>query len=144
MTENANKAPTWFRVVAIVALIWNAFGLFVFLSQMFITEEALAAMEEADRQMMLTRPIWATAGFGLGVIAGTLGSVLLVMKKKSAAPVLLLSLLGIVVQQIHGFFMSNYVEMVGVAAIIFPLLVLLIAIMLWMMARSATAKGWLS
>ena len=44
MTDNASKAPTWFKVVAIIAFIWNLFGVMAYLMQVTMSDETLATL----------------------------------------------------------------------------------------------------
>ena len=137
------KLPTWFWVISIIALIWNAMGLFAFLGDVFMSDEKLAAMEEGLRNLYETNPTWSKIAYGFATIGGFLGSLLLVLKKKLAHPVLLLSLLGIVVQMSHSLFIADSTDVYGPGAIIMPIMVLLVGIGLVWFARHATNKGWI-
>jgi len=58
-------------------------------------------------------------------------------------PLFLLSLLGVLAQNYHYFFMSNAVEVFGVQAVAMPSMVIVIGVLLIMLAARAKAKGWL-
>lgn len=137
------KIPTWFWVISIIALVWNAMGLFAFLGDMFMSDEKLAAMEEAKRLLYENNPTWSKIAYGFATIGGFLGSLLLVLKKKSAYIVLLISLLGIIVQMYHSLFRAESTDVYGPGAVIMPIMVMVIGIGLVWFARHATTKGWL-
>ena len=142
MTDNPTKTPTWFKVVAVIAILWNAAGVFNYITQVTITPEDLAAFPAAEAEIIMSRPAWATAGFAVAVWGGLIGSILLLMGRKLATPLLLASLIGVIVQQIHGFFMVEYSEGIGAAGIILAMVVLVVGIILVWISRMATEKGW--
>lgn len=143
-TPTTNKIPTWFWIVAAVALLWNLMGVGAYLAEVYMSPEAKEALSEAEKAAYAARPAWAVAGFATGVFAGFLGSLGLLLRKSWAIPVLMISLGGVLVQNVHNFFLSNNIELMGSAAIIFPVVVILIGIALIWFARMSQAKGWLS
>jgi len=143
MSESAIKIPGWFKVVAIVAFIWNLLGVAAYLIQVTMSEEAMAALPPEQAEVMMNTPAWATAGYALAVWFGALGTLMLILKRKLATPILVVSLIGIVIQQYHSFFVIDAVEIYGATAAIFPMIVLIVGLYLPWLSRSATAKGWL-
>ena len=78
------KPPMWFLIISIIALVWNALGVFAYLGQSLMTDEMLAQLPEADQQMYANLPSWYIGAFAVAVFAGTIGSLGLVIKKKWA------------------------------------------------------------
>jgi hypothetical protein len=144
MSEDTIKAPTWFTVVAAVLLVWNLLGVMAYIGQVTMSPEALAALPEAQRQLYATTPAWATAAFAIAVNGGALGCVLLLLKKSLALVVLQLSLLGVLAQMYHAFFMSNSFEVFGPGGTVMPVMVVVIAIYLISLAAKAKARRWTS
>ena len=142
MTENPVKAPIWLKVVAVIAILWNAAGVFNYITQVTSSPEDLAAYSAAEAEIIMSRPAWATAGFAIAVWGGLVGSLLLLMGRKLATPILLVSLIGVIVQQIHGFFMVEYTEPIGAGGIILAISVLVVGVVLVWISRMATEKGW--
>lgn len=136
--------PRSFWIISIVALLWNLLGVLAYVMQVTMSEEALAALPDAERMLYEDVPAWATAAFAVAVFAGTLGCLLLVLRNALAVQVLVLSLAGVVVQMFHNFFMSGAVDVLGMQAVAMPLLVIVIAAFLVWYASAAKAKGWLS
>lgn len=141
--KSMEKPPLWFWIVSVLVLLWNLMGVLAYLQQAFMTEEALAALSEPERLLLETRPAWATAAFALAVWGGLLGCIALLLRKKWARPVLIISLIGILVQMIHSFFISNNLEVYGPGEISMPILIILIGVGLVFFARIATRKLWL-
>ena len=142
-TRSMEKPPLWFWIVSILALLWNLMGVLAYLQQSFMTEEALTALSEAERALLETRPAWATAAFALAVWGGLLGCTALLLRKKWARPVLLISLVGILVQMFHSLFIGKNLEVYGPGEISMPLLIILIGVGLVVFARISTKKLWL-
>ena len=142
--KQAVKPPTWFWIVSVLALIWNLMGVGAYLADAFVSVEALGEMSQEMRELYEGRPSWVTAAFATGVWFGTLGCIALLLRKKWAVPVFLISLLGVIAQQVYGFFLSNTFEVVGTEAMILPIVVVVVSIGLWFFARSSAAKNWLT
>lgn len=143
-TSTTNKIPVWFWVVSVAALLWNLAGVSAYLADVYASPEAREALSEAEKAAYASRPAWAVAGFATGVFAGALGSLALLLRKSWAVPLLMLSLGGVLVQNVHNFFLSNNIELMGSAAIVFPVIVIVIGIALIWFARMSQAKGWIS
>lgn len=141
-SESTNKAPKWFMIVAVAALVWNLLGVMAYLMQVTMGPDALAALPEAQRQLYENTPAWATAAFAVAVNGGALGCLLLVLKKNLAGIFLQLSLAGVLVQMFHSFFMSNSFEVFGPGGMIMPVMVLVIAIYLVTLAAKAKTLRW--
>lgn len=143
MTNGSVKPPTWFWVVAVIALIWNLMGVGAYLGEAFATEEMLAAMPDEQREVLASRPAWATAAFALAVWGGFFGSLLLVLRRKLAQTILIVSLLGVLVQMIYNLFIAGSTITYGPGQIVMALMIPLVSIGLVLMAKKGIAVGWL-
>jgi hypothetical protein len=81
MTTNT-KPPVWFTIVAVLALIWNAFGVMAYIMQVTMTPEALATLPVAEQALYTNLPAWYTGAFAIAVFGGALASLALVLKKE--------------------------------------------------------------
>ena len=138
------KPTTTFWIVGGAALIWNLIGLVFYIGHVTIAPEALAAMPQAQQDFFAETPTWATAAFALGVNAGVLGSLFLLLRKAWAVPMFVLSLVAVVVQDIDAFVLRGGFSVVGVNGIIIPSMVVAIAIALLFYARGSIERGWLA
>jgi len=144
MTTSNNKPAAWFWVVSALALVWNVMGVMAYLAQVMMSPEALQAMPENERALYESVPAWATGAFAVAVWGGALGCLLLLLRKKLAKPVLVLSLMGIIVQMVHSLALSNSMEVYGPGGLIMPVMVLVIGVGLIWFSGKATANGWLA
>ena len=136
--------PLWFRVVAVLALLWNLVGLFMFWQEMTLTPEAVAALPPAQQQVHAAMPQIAHVFFGIAVAAGVIGSVGLVLAKRWSVPLLLLSFLGIVAQMGTAFATTPVWPLMGMAGVLPPLFLILVGLLVWLFARMSARRGWLS
>ena len=144
MSQSTSGAPKWFLIIGIGALVWNLLGVFAYIMQQTMSPADLAALSEAERNLYETTPAWATAAFAIAVHGGALGCLALVFKKSWALPLLVISLAAVLVQMVHTFFISNSIEVFGPGGMIMPVMILVIAVYLVFLARSAKEKGWIS
>jgi hypothetical protein len=143
MSSTTNKPATSFWIVSVIALVWNLMGVVAYVMQMTMTPEALQALPEKERALYESTPSWATAAFAVAVWGGTLGSILLLIRRKLAAPVFIISFVGIVIQMVHSFFISNSIEVYGPGGMVMPIMIIIIGIYLIWYSRQSAAKGWL-
>lgn len=141
---STSKIPVWFWIVAVLALLWNLMGVAVYISDVTKTDEALAALPEAERLLYEMAPAWATGAFALAVFAGTLGCLFLLLRKSWAVPAFVISLVGVIVQNIYWVFMTNAMDVYGPSGAIMPLMVVLIGIALLIASRRWSARSWLT
>ncbi|MEO9510816.1 MAG: hypothetical protein ABJN84_00465 [Flavobacteriaceae bacterium] len=141
---NSNKPPVWFWVVSVIALLWNLMGVSAYLADAYTSIEQLEQMSQEMRELYEGRPAWATAAFAIAVFAGSIGSIALLLRKKWARPLLLLSVLGAIIINIHTFFLSNAMEVMGINSVIMPIVVIVFGIYLVFFAKKSIQNGWLS
>ena len=128
MTDS--KTSTLFWVLGGLALIWNLMGVGAFVSQMSMSPETLAALPQSEQDLYAATPSWVNIAFGVAVIAGAVGCVLLLMKKPASHYVLWLSLIGVVVQMSYVFLVSKAFEVYGPGQAVMPIMVIVVAILL--------------
>lgn len=143
MTEKISKPTSAFWIISVVALLWNIMGVVAYLGQAYMTEEVLKALPQADQEYYNNLPAWVTAVFAIAVFAGVFGSVALLMRKKWATILFIISLIAVIAQFIYNIFIQSFVELSGVK-IVWPIVVLVIAILLIFLSRKATKEGWIS
>ena len=146
MTEKSTaKPPLWFWIVSIIALLWNGSGVYMYLIQAYDTESFRAMYPDPEMlEMANNTPAWVTAAYAIAVFAGLLASIGLLLRKKWAKPLFLVSLLGAVASNAYHLFMSKAIELYGTEAVIMPIVVVVIGIFLVWFSNKGIAKGWLS
>lgn len=103
-------------------------GVMAYIAQVTMGAEEIAALPENEQALYESLPMWATSAFAIGVWGGALGSLFLLLRKTWATPVLVLSLIGVLVQMYHSFFVIDSIAVYGPGGVIMPIMVILIAI----------------
>lgn len=137
------KPPRWFWVIGTVALLWNLMGVGAYLADAYTSIEDLGQMSQAERLLYESQPAWVTGAYAIAVWGGTLGCILLLMRKKWARTLLYISLLGIIAQMSYSIFFSNSFEVYGPGGIVMPIVVLGIGIGLILFSNKAITATWL-
>lgn len=142
-----DKAPAHLWIVGILALLWNGFGAYdYFMTRTQGAPYIESMMPGVDGGRFVAYidsfPLWASAGWGLGVWGGLLGAILLLMRHRLAVPVFGLSLVGAIVGIAYQLMRPLDVPEMhqGFNAVV-PYLIILIAASLFLYARSQLAKG---
>ncbi|SDH59806.1 hypothetical protein [Winogradskyella thalassocola] len=141
MTNFSNKPPITFWVISVLALLWNGAGVLAYIGRAFMTDEIIAQLPtEQQAEFLVEYPAWYTAAFALAVFCGALGCIALLIRKKWAYTLFIISALGAIVQHIY-LFMN--VEM-NTAALVMPILVIVVCIFLIWYAKNSISKGWIN
>lgn len=139
-----NSQPKWFRPVAVVALLWNLLGCIAYLSDVTMTPEDVARMSPAQQALYESRPAWAVGATAIAVWCGALGCVGLILRKRWSYILLVLSLIGVIVQDAALFGLSDAARQAGAVALVLQGVVLLVSIGLVLLGRKAIKQGWVS
>ncbi|HWP02460.1 MAG TPA: hypothetical protein VNL96_03300 [Gemmatimonadaceae bacterium] len=139
-----NTSPRWFGPAAIAALVWNLLGCAAYLADVKMSPERLSSMTAAQQALYAARPWWAVAATATAVWVGAAGCLGLILRRKWSTWLLIVSLAGVVVQDLWLFVLSGSAREVGAVAFVMQGLVLVVSIGLVLLARRAAAEGWLT
>ncbi len=133
-----------FWVISSLALLWNAMGVAAYFGMMKMTPEMAAeGYGQAFADIFAAKPVWATGAFAVAVFAGLLGCIGLLLRKKWASLLFILSLIGVIIHDIWGV-MAGTLSVVGTFDKVMTVVVILAAIFLIWFARKKTADGILA
>ena len=130
-----------FTIIAIVLLVWNLIGVAAFILQYTADLSALAKTDPYTAHIFAEMPGWAWIAYAVAVGAGTLGAILLLLRKAAAAWPFLASVIAIIVQFGHSFLGTDMLAVKGPTTMIFPAVIVLIAMAQWLYARNLAARG---
>jgi len=143
-TPVQTKPNTAFWIIAVLALLWNIIGVYFWLYEYFLmTDEVRATLPPAQVEVMATAPAWSMYVYGFAVFSGLLASILLLLRKKLAVAVFMLSLITVLILQLYWIFAMNIVEKLGPQSLIMPLIVIAVAIFEYFYSKGAARNGWL-
>ncbi|PIB37782.1 hypothetical protein [Maribacter sp. 4G9] len=143
-TETKVKPPVWFWIVSVLALLWNLAGAMAYIGQAYMSDEVLATMSEAERNLFENQPAWVTGAFAIAVWGGTLGCIFLLLRKKWAKPVFIVSLLGLIGQLSYNYFLSGAFDTFEIVDMVMSVMILVISIALIVFSNKAIRKNWLT
>lgn len=135
--------PNWLKSTAWAALVWNLLGVIAFVMQVLMTPEMINKLPVEQQAAYSATPLWSTVAFAIAVFGGTLGAILLLLKRSLARSVFVLSLAAIAVQQFYNFIVINSIELLGASAVLMPIFVIVIAILLLLVSHKGVKQGWL-
>lgn len=140
----ADRPPTWYRVVAVLAVVWMLIGVLAWIADLRMDPAALAQLSDAQQQLYAARPGWVFAVYAVAIFSGLAGAVGLLLRRRWATPALAVSLAAVVAQFGYTIFGMRAVELLGAGtALPFPLTIVAIgALLLWFSVR-ASRRGWL-
>lgn len=142
MTDAINEKLPWtFWSVTVAALLWNALGVFAFITQPAFNPDAMQYLSAEQRALVEGTPIWALVAYGVAVFGGLTGALALLLKRKIAALLFGASLLGVIVQFTHAFFLASTKVSLEAAQVVLPALVMIIAVFLYLFARKQISKA---
>ena len=133
--------PAWFRIVALIAVLWNAVGVFQYLSTVGLFGDPLASLDATQRAAAESIPAAIIGAFAIGTFAGLIGSLGLLLRKHWALLMLLLSLLALIALEGWIVFLSGALEAFGGVGL--PATVVAVALLLAWLAWHARQRGWL-
>lgn len=141
MNPRSPSLPVSFWFIAIAALVWSLFGVAMFWQNLMLTPDAIAAMPQPNRQLSETMPRWILLPFAVATLGGTFGALCLLLRRRWAVPLLLVSLLALVVQFVGLYLSTPAWALTGPSGAIFPVVLWLIALFLWGYAGRASRRG---
>ena len=147
--SNAPAAPAadnagWaFWTVAIVSLLWNAFGGYDYTMSMSHNEAYLSQMgPPAEIIAWLDAfPLWASIAYALGVWGSVAGSVLLLLRSRHAVTAFLVSLVSAAISFAAQMSAQLPPSLDSTAHKVMPAVILAIIALLWWYARRCAARG---
>ena len=137
-----NRPPAWFWVVAVLGLLWELFGVAQYLMHVGVLPDA-AEMSEAERSLMQSSPVWVTGLFAVAVFAGAVGALGLLLRKRWARPLLILSLVAVTLQFGGWLLTTDAIAVIGPSVFVMPAIIVLVAILLAWVASAGVQRGWL-
>jgi hypothetical protein len=137
-----NSAPKWVLISGVALILWNLMGASMFVIDMMKSPEDIAALPPDQRALWMQMPSWAWAAYGVGTISGLLAAIGILIKKRWAAHLALLSAVAVIANFVPVFFMTEGVDVWQPKFYVFPLIILAIALYQLWLARKANKQGW--
>jgi hypothetical protein len=142
MDERFTRRPVagWFIVGALASLLVMALGCVGLV--MHVTADP-ARLPLDQRALFEAEPQWVLAASAVGFVAGLAGSILLLLRRRLAERVLLLSLAGMLVWFAGMFATPRFRDLLSTDQIAVLVVVLALTWTIYWFARHSRQRGWL-
>jgi hypothetical protein len=130
----------WFWAAAVASLLFMIIGCGGYLMDMMTAPEDIPLDRRA---LYAARPWWSVAAYGTAVWVGLAGTILLLMRRKLAEPLLLLSLIAAVFTFLPYAVVPGVRDNVTTGDIAGAIIVLAITWTIYWFARHSRQRGWL-
>ncbi|MFD1612580.1 hypothetical protein ACFSCW_12285 [Sphingomonas tabacisoli] len=142
-TVHEERVPAWFWVVAVLAVLWEAMGCYAYMSQVTMSASQIAALPQAQQDLMAHVPIWATAAFAIATWGGLLGAIGLLLRRSWARTLFMASLAAVLVQWTWWLLIARAADVMGLSAYVMPVCVIVIGALLVWFSGFAARRGLL-
>jgi hypothetical protein len=130
----------WYWVGAAASLLFMLLGCAVYAMHVY-TDPATLPLDQ--RVMFEAEPAWVTTMLGLAAIVGTLGAIMLLLRRKAAVPLLLVSLIAAVIWFAGLMTAPRLRDLLSTAEIATLVIALALAWTIFWFARHSRQRGWL-
>jgi hypothetical protein len=138
----STRTPKHLWVVGVVALLWSAVGAMDYLMTQTKNEAYMSKFTQDQLDFYYGIPAWAISAWAIAVWGGVLGALLLLLRRRYAVWVFLVSLVAMVVTTVHTYVLSNGMEVMGDASsLAFTVVIFLVALLLFLYARAVRRRG---
>jgi hypothetical protein len=138
MNQADKKAPVHLWIVGVLAVLWNAMGAFDYTATQLQLESYMGQFTQQQLDYFYAFPTWMEAAWAIAVWSSLLGSLCLLVRKSWAVSLFGLSILGLATSTVYNYFLSNGLEVMGSGGAGFTAVIWVIAILLYIYAKSMT------
>ena len=142
MDEHFSPRPVagWYMPAAVTSLLFMALGCIMYLMHVLADP---AAMPLDQRTAYEALPVWVNGAFAVSVWVGAAGALMLVMRKKLAEPLLLVSLIAVLVW-LAGMMLTTQVrENMSANDLLVAIVVVALTWTVFWFARHSRQREWL-
>ena len=140
----ATPTPRHLWIIGIVALLWNSMGAVDYLMTQTKNEAYMQQFSPEQLAFYYGFPAWLVAFWALAVWGAVLGSILLLMRKKLAATVFVVSFVCMLVTTIHNYTVGGASKIMSLSDMFFSFVIFLVALVLVIYSRRMCSKGVLT
>ena len=127
------------KAFVMILLVWNLLGVSIFVMDLLID---LTALNDAELEFRSRFPLWIKMFNAAAVNLGLLGSIGLVLRKAWSKSVLIMSLISVIIQMYHSFFVANSLDYLGNSEAILSCIIIAGALTLVWIADFYKGKNW--
>ena len=141
MNQTTIKAPIHLWIIGTLAVLWNAGGVYDYVSTQFAVESYMDQFTVEQLEHYYGFPAWMDAAWAIAVWGSLLGSLALLLRKSWAVWLFGAAIAGLLVSTFYNFLLSDGAAIMGNTAIIFTAVIWIIALLLFFYARAMDKRG---
>ena len=138
--QSAARPAGWYMIAAAASLLIMLLGCAGLI--MHVTTDA-ANLPLDQRALFEAEPKWVLAASAVGFIAGAYGALLLILRRRSAERVTLISLIGMIVWLAGMFLTPRFRDLLSTEQIAVLLIIVALTWTIFWFARHSRQRGWL-
>lgn len=136
------RRPWHLWVIGIVALIWSLIGVMDYLMTQSRNEQYMSQFTSEQLEYFYGIPWWMVSVWAIAVWGGLLGAVLLLLRKRLAVWVFLVSLIGVVLNTLYSYGLPEGREIMGDAfSVIFTIVIFLFSLGLYLYTHTLAKRN---
>lgn len=143
MSETTRKAPWHLWLIGAVAVLFNSIGVFDFVMFMAQGERYMAAAGMTPEQIAHYRqmPVWMTGVWATGVWSAFIASILLLLRRKSAFTIFILSLAAFLISLVYTYVLTDGGAVMGRSMAVTSAVIAVLLIVFAWYSRALTRRG---
>jgi hypothetical protein len=147
---DTTKPPALFWIISGISLLWYLFGSYQFYGSLVATPEGMkpyiedGRMTQAYADVLLSLPAWVKAAFGIATLSGVVASICLLLRKKIAAPLFFISLIGALCMYLYMYVLSGKASVLPTSDFIIAACVVIVTLFMIWFSRKKRSKGYLT
>ena len=130
----------WYMPAAVASLLFMAFGCVMYLMHVLADPGAMPLDQRAAYE---AEPMWVTAAYAIAVWIGLAGTVMLVMRKKLAEPLVMVSLIAVLIWLAGLLLVTGLRENMSANDLLVAIVVTALTWTIFWFARHSRQRGWL-
>jgi len=145
-SESDSQTTPWHLwAMGVFAVLWSSMGAMDYVMTQTRNEAYISSFTPEQMSFFYAIPSWAIATWALAVWCGVIGGVLLLLKKRLATPVFLVSMVSFILTAFQNYVLSNGMEIMGSpAALAFNAVIFLFIVLFFLYARTMQKNGLLT
>jgi len=141
MSDTPARTPRHLWIVGIVSLLWNLVGAFDYVMTETKNEAYMGKFTQEQLDYVYGFPAWLIAFWALAVWGAVLGSVLLLLRRRLAVPVFLVSFACMAVTMVYNYGIAGGYAVMGAGGLVFSIVIFAVGLVLVIYARRMAARG---
>jgi hypothetical protein len=139
--EARPRRPVHLWIVGVLAFLWTLMGAFDYLATQLELEFYMSQFTPEQLAYFNAFPAWMVAFWAFGVWGAFVGAIGLLLRKKWAVWAFAVSIVGLLVTTIYNFGITDGAEIMGTGAIIFSVVIWIVAIFLLYYSWAQAKRG---